>query len=180
MALTPEDGSGLTDADSYDTLANVDAYLALYGAGAGATWSALADAVKENHIRTATRYLDAQFGPASPGRRFKGVRTYQVQALAWPRARVKDADGYVVDSSGSDSIPQALKNTMAVLAEKSASEDLMPDQANPGSLSSKRVKVGSLEVEKGFVGGSRLAKFYRLAEGMLAPLLEPAGELRRA
>lgn len=173
MALTVEDGSGLAAADAYDSITNIESYLTSMG-GPTATWVALStDAAKEPHVRKATRYLDAEYGS-----RWKGTKTYSTQALDWPRAWV-EAEGYAIDSSGSDAIPTALKQALAILADASASEDLMPDQANPGDIKRKRVKAGPVEQDVEYLSGLAQEKRYRLVENLLAPLLEPAGTLER-
>lgn len=174
MTLTVEDGSGLAAADAYDSVANVEAYLTLYG-GPSTAWNALSASDKEVHVRKATRYLDAVYAD-----RWKGVRANEGQALDWPRSGSYDSDGYLIDSTGSDSVPVALRQAMAELAQLSVGENLIPDQASPGAIKSKAVRVGPISRSTQYVSGLSQAKFYRLADSLLAPLLEPANRLYRA
>jgi hypothetical protein len=175
MALTVETGSGSSTADAYDTIANIETYLTSMG-GPSAAWSALVEATQEPHVRKATRYLDVQYG-----RRWKGRRTYDAQALDWPRTGVKDSDGFVVPSNSTDSIPTELKQALAILADTSAApEDLIPDQTSPGTIKSKRVKAGSVEQDIEYVGGLSQEKLYRVVDQLLEPLLDPVGALSRA
>lgn len=135
MALTVEDGSNVTDADAYISLADAEAY---YLAQYGVAWDAsISDDLKEAAIRRAARYLD--------GLRWKGVKTNRrSQSLAWPRYGVYDCDGNLVPS---DEIPVEVVRANALLAYYEA--------ANPGALDpnvsllslARREKVDVIEVE---------------------------------
>ncbi len=68
MSLVVEDGTGLSNADSYVALADVTAYLTKYASAATlAAWSAGASIDTERACRNATHYLDAQYGSRLPG-----------------------------------------------------------------------------------------------------------------
>ena len=60
MALVVEDGSGLSNADSYDSLTNLSAYHTAHGNPA--SWSAASETEKESAARQATQFLDGRFG----------------------------------------------------------------------------------------------------------------------
>lgn len=73
MALIVESGTGLSDADSYASIADATAYAAAHGL----TFPTV-EADQEIRLRRATQYLDAQYS-------YKGVESTYTQALAWPR-----------------------------------------------------------------------------------------------
>jgi len=78
MSLTVEDGTLVTGADSYVSLADADIYW--LANGDPAAWSALDDGDKEAKLRAAARYLnDGQRLP------FTGTLHAWDQALVWPR-----------------------------------------------------------------------------------------------
>ena len=133
MALTVEDGSNVTGADAYVSLADADAYYLAYN---GVAWPGT-DIEKESAIRRATRYLD--------GIRWKGIKASgRSQPLEWPRFGVYDCDGYVVPS---DEVPVEVVDACSLLSFYEA--------ANPGGLDpnvtltqiAKREKVDVIEVE---------------------------------
>lgn len=75
MSLVPENGTGLTNADSYVSVTEADAYFAASGIG---EWALAAEAEREVALRRATAYMDSRYS-------FRGERLRQMQALAWPR-----------------------------------------------------------------------------------------------
>ena len=74
MALVVEDGTGLSTAESYISVADADTYHSDRG---NALWTGT-DAVKEEALRQATEYLDATYD-------WKGSISLTTQALNWPR-----------------------------------------------------------------------------------------------
>src|SRR5437879_4001006 len=86
MALTliKEDGTGRTDANSYASAADGDAYYDghLYASA----WTAATTANKEKALVFATRLIDSQF-------QFNGYRVSDRQGLQWPRWKCPDPDG---------------------------------------------------------------------------------------
>src|SRR5437879_10832379 len=86
MALTliKEDGTGRTDANSYASAADGDAYYDghLYASA----WTAATTANKEKALVFATRLIDSQF-------QFSGYRVNDRQGLQWPRWKCPDPDG---------------------------------------------------------------------------------------
>ena len=85
MALTliKEDGTGRTDANSYATAAEADAYFEghLYASA----WTAATATTKASALVMATRLVDSQY-------QFNGFRAHDTQALQWPRERWPDPD----------------------------------------------------------------------------------------
>lgn len=156
---------GAADADSYATIAEADAW---HVARVNTAWAG-ADALKEGALRRATGWIDATYGS-----RFVGRPVYpRVQALAWPRVGVTDADGYDVPS---DAIPVEIKRaTMeAALRELVAPGSLAPDYVS--STAVVREKVGPLEVEyRNSSGASSVRPVLTVVDGILAPLLGRLG-----
>jgi hypothetical protein len=92
MALTliKEDGTGRTDANSYATTAEADAYFEahLYASA----WTAATATTKAAALVMATRLVDSQY-------QFHGYRAHDTQALQWPRERCPDPDRNLVTST---------------------------------------------------------------------------------
>lgn len=129
MALVTTSGSA--SADSYATQAEATAYLAIRTTGT--TWTALSSDVKDNYLRWAAIVLDTMD--------WRGARTAETQALAWPREDVSDPDGFAIED---DAIPTWLKRAQSEMAYQLVSNDWTQGQ---GPTYARRVKVGSLEVE---------------------------------
>ena len=97
MPLTVEDGTLVTGADTYVSLADANAFWT--DNGAPAAWTALTDAAKEGRLRAAARYL--QDGQRLP---FTGAPHAWDQALVWPRVGATSFGAAVPD----DAIPGAV------------------------------------------------------------------------
>lgn len=155
MALTVEDGTGLSTADAYASLTFVNTWHTAQG---NTTWTGT-DAAKEAAIRRATVVLS---GIAWPGIPVRG----RDQALAWPRGWVADRDGFAVSAT---SVPIEVQQANAALA--------LQELVDPGSLSPvviaaeavKRAKAGPVEVE--FSGSATGASASRPLLTQVADLL---------
>lgn len=153
MALTPEDGTGLPNADSYISVADADAYHAARG---NAAWAAFTTERKEQLLRQATDYM-AVYSSA-----WQGQRVSSTQALDWPRYGVY-ANGFPV---ASDIVPVPVQNACALLGLKAnASGGLTPDSKQ----AVKRKKVGPLEIE--YQDYSTATKRYGGIDSLLNPYL---------
>lgn len=171
MSLVTEDGSGLSNAESYASVPEADAYHAAQGNPAA--WSGAATPDKESALRQATSYLDGVYTG-----RWRGLRAHEAQALAWPRCEAIDDDGFLIAAA---SVPVKLKNATAELALKViGGASLFVDETTPGELSAKTLKVGAIEVSKTFVGGQGTQPSYPKAKSLLRSLLEPLGVRERA
>ena len=174
MSLIVEDGSGLSTAESYASVAEADAYHLVHGNPS--VWNALSTGEKEQNLRMATDYIDGKFATD-----FKGYRTYSAQALRWPRSGVADLDGYIFPANGTGSVPVRLKNATAILALRVASDTtLFLDQSN-GSVSSESVTVGAVSFSTSYSGAATGQKVYTEVEAMLVDLLGSSnGVMERA
>lgn len=88
MTIVVEDGTGKTNANSYVSVADADAYLAIK-IGQNSAWNALVTGTKESYLEWATTLLDQRT-------RWSGFKSVQASALAWPRTGVIDREGFSV------------------------------------------------------------------------------------
>lgn len=161
MALEVEDGSGKTNSESYLSVAEADAYFA--ARGNPTAWSGAATSAKEQYLREATEYVDAVYG-----RRWKGSLVKRDQALDWPRFGVDNDDGWILDS---DKIPESLKRATAEAALRRATDELIPDIDEPGTIQSESVSVGPISQSITYQGGREQVKKFRKIDLLLAELI---------
>lgn len=100
MALIVEDGTGLSNAESYTSVANADIYVAAYH-GANVLWDGATVANKEVAARQFTQYLDGTS-------RWKGLKEFSTQALDWPRVSAYDENNIAFDG-----VPVKLEQAIA-------------------------------------------------------------------
>lgn len=162
MALVVEDGTGLSTAESYVSVAAATARQAALG---NTTWATLTTAEMEQALRRATVRMEQTYRE-----QWKGNRHTVDQALSWPRNSVV-VDGFVVVDA--DVVPTDVANACADLALKAAAADLTPDLAQ-GVV---REKVGPIETE--YDRGSPQAKRYRAIDMLLAPYLKGGSGMAR-
>lgn len=154
MALILEDGTGLSNAESFASVAEATAYFA--GRGKADAWDAVDD--KEAALRNASDYI--QFTYAG---RWAGKRLTSAQALDWPRSGVYDEDSraYVSESI----VPRRVKNACIELALKSASGELVSDLGR--ETLSETVDVISVT----YAQGAPRQTQYAAVDAWLKPLL---------
>ncbi len=159
MAFTVETGTGITGANAYDSVVNIDTFHADQGM---TTWNDFTTPEKEQAIVRASFYIDKRFG-----RRFVGVRALKEQGLEWPRMSAFDQDGFLL--SGIDEVPRQLLKACAEYAVRAAVCGILapdpplpvpkqdpadmgtrPDQEETGQLTRHKEKVGPLEEDKWF------------------------------
>ena len=121
---------GTPTANSYASVAEADAYLAVRGDTS--TWTALTLPQQEAKLQWACIQLDTLY--------FTGIKTNLVQALEWPRFNVHDKNGYWLPGN---TIPQALKNAQAELAFQLIANDWTQGL---GPITQESMKVGSIEM----------------------------------
>jgi len=89
---------GAANADAYATLAEADAYIdTILNAGA---WATAVDADQERALKMARRLLDSYYT-------WLGTRTYEVQALDFPRLGLTRDNSWPVDST---TIPHEIRD----------------------------------------------------------------------
>lgn len=121
--------------NTYDTLANVNAYWELRG---NTDWEEADDDLKEPAIVKATDWLERNF-------RWRGSKLTAEQRLGWPRIEAYDDDDFVI---GETSAPWQVKEALAIVADlmRVGTYDLEGIMtSNKRSL--KRTKVDVIEVE---------------------------------
>lgn len=165
MSLVVETGSGSASSDAYISEADADTYIAAFTSST--TWAGSTTVVKELAIRNATQYLDGYYV-------WRGLAANEDQALVWPRINAVDDDNFTRSST---SIPIEVVNACAELAERAIGEILEGDLSAAGGIQSRKaVKVGPIEQDISFVGGSfRLQAQYPKVDGMLKGLVEGIG-----
>ena len=144
--IVVEDGTGLTNSNSYISEADFSTYADDRGITLTGDTAIL--------LITAMDYIEQQ--------PFQGSKYTEAQALVWPRINVV-VDGYTIDS---DEIPTLLKDALCEVA-------IGVDGGNNPLLnedrSTKREKVGDIEVE--YMDGARNYTYLKAAENKLSKLL---------
>jgi len=182
MAITVENGSGLTDSDSYVSVADADAYIGTYMRNSS-DWSGSSTAAREGYLKEATQILDVLYA-----RRWAGTRLKELQALAFPREGAYDHDGYTFDAT---IVPLKVKHATVELAWRALqvggedtttgdSTKLVPDTAVGGNISSEEVAAGSVRSKTTYVGGKTGTKYYKKVEMLLTGYVRPRGAIERA
>ena len=158
MSLIVEDGSVVTGAESYISVADASNYHTVRG---NTAWAALTtDALREAALRKATDYMRQAYRS-----RWQGYKVNEDQALDWPRYGV-EVEGYAVDS---DIVPTEVKNACAELALRASAADLNPDLTQGVA----REKVGQIEVE--YDKASPQFTRYKAIDALLSPYLKAGG-----
>jgi hypothetical protein len=158
MSLIVESGAGLTNAESYSSTAEVDAYNAARGNDA---WAALTTAQKEIACRKATDYMVQAYRGL-----WIGARTSDNQGLDWPRENAKKerslyGNGYYLNTE----IPKEVKSACAELSFRAITDNLMEDLTQQVSSEA----IGALSTT--YDTGSPQWKRYRAVDAILRPLL---------
>lgn len=132
MSLVIEDGTGVVTANAYATVAEVDDVLST---NLNALWNSLTDeTAREKLVVWATRVLDERV-------KWFGQKVFQTSGLAWPRAGVKDKEGFPIDDNV---VPKPVKVAVAVLCEHLLNGN--PDVVDT-ALNKKMIKVDVVELE---------------------------------
>jgi len=170
MAFVVETGAGLSNANSYLSVADADSYHTDHSGSSD--WSGASEADKQKALRLATQYLDITYRG-----RWRGAKDSSTQALAWPRSYAVDDDGYLIDC---DSLPQQLEDACAELALKVIEGDtLLEDFDEPGTVRSESVKIGPIEESKEYMGGKAPAKQYTIVGRLIRSLIESSDRVSR-
>lgn len=158
MTLIVEDGSIVTGAESYISVADASNYHTVRG---NTAWAALTtDALREAALRKATDFMRQVYRS-----RWQGYKVNEDQALDWPRYDV-EVEGYAVDS---DIVPTEVKNACAELALKASAAELNPDLTQ-GVLSEQ---VGPIAVTYDKSSPQRVR--YPAIDAILSPYLKAGG-----
>lgn len=153
MAFTVEDGSGVSGANSYVSVADADTY---HADRSNSGWTGT-DAVKQAALIEATDYVESRYRWAT------GVKSSSGNGLGWPRSGAVDVYGHNI---GAATVPEKVKQAVSYLALKALSADLNAslDRAK------KRTKVDAIEVE--YVEFSEQSTRYPYVDGLLSGLVD--------
>lgn len=136
--LIVEDGSVVTGANTYVSVADVDTYLADYGKTSDAWDSATADG-KASAVLRASQIMRARYGG-----QWRGEKTEKTQPMQWPRKDVRDYDG---DEYSNVVVPPEVRQCqMEISLLVIAGEAVINDKvAKPPQI--KRETVGPITTE---------------------------------
>lgn len=169
MSFVVETGAGLTNANSYISVADADTYVADHGNEA--VWTSATNAQKEAALRNATQYIDLKYGD-----KFKSCKTNinsgSRQALQFPRISVIDEDGYLYDD---DEIPECLKNAVVEAALRILAGDDLLGVLESATIQSESSTVGPLSESITYVGGKSPVKRYPKIYSLLKPITNDTG-----
>ena len=165
--LIVEDGDGIADANSYQTLAAITAYANLRQYGPFTAWG---NANESNQVAAAieaARYMDVRWS-------FDGYISYEntglgdPQTLKWPRTNSVDIDGIAWES---DEIPLQILNAHSEYAARaidattleavSLQSDLVTQDESGRFIERTREKLGPLESETRYSTSKRVHKWPR-------------------
>lgn len=161
MTLNVEDGSLVTNADSYISLEAARTYAASRGVSLSS-----GDATAETQLRKAFDFVESYRD------RFKGSKVSSSQMTQWPRVGVYIDNEYI----DSVTIPNELKYAQVQIAAAIES-GLDVNPTSDGTSFVKREKVGPIETEYSEAVATSGVPIVRRAEALLAPLLKSAGLL---
>lgn len=135
MALTPEDGTGVTGADSYISLQDALAYFTgrrLYSAG----WTSASTVDKEIALRQASLTLDNEFTWSGT------TPVSETQGLAWPFTDATDRKGNTVEG-----LPREIQYAACEVALYLLAQDRYSDQQGVG-IDTLKVDTISIKFDK--------------------------------
>lgn len=164
MALIVEDGTGLSNAEAFISVDDATTYLA--ARGSADAWDAIED--KEAALRLAADYMLQQYRM-----RWAGYRNSETQALDWPRQLCPNPDFSGYSYIANTVVPNDVKYANALLALKTASGDLLADQA-PFAVEKT---VGPLTVK--YAEHTNPATKYAAVEMLLAPYFVSSGNMAK-
>lgn len=163
MTFIVEDGTSVTDANSYGTIAGADTYFTDRGV---TTWTGI-DAEKQAALIKATDYIDTRFGSS-----VKGDAMEVDQSLVFPT----DYWGAV--------IPANLSKGTYEYALRSMSAALAPDPTIDASIIRTKRVVGPITTENEYSEGgagsvNNNLQPYPAADMLIAPLLRASNKVIR-
>lgn len=153
MTLLLEDGTGISDADAYVDVVDVDSYATNYGKTG---WSVLATPEKEVHIRRATQFIDNKYP-------FPGVPLTSTQGLFFPVQELR-IRGHSVEG-----LPRQLLDAVCELSIISVTTDLVNSVASR-AYTYRKVEVGDVKKTERFESENNQSVF-RSVELLLSPIL---------
>lgn len=161
--LVIEDGTGLSNAESYWAITDVDDYFTSIN---NPNWSPLSDEIKEPLLRLGSRNLDLLYGY-----QFNGKILNQTQALLFPRTSFTDANGFKITG-----IPLRLKQATAELSLLQFTFDVAGPSDGSGNIMEEWTRIGTLQDRTFYFSpSSPIAQQLRKITLLLNPLLVGSG-----
>lgn len=155
-----EDGTGLSTANSLMSIADADQITENYDNPSA--WSGATDAVKQNALRQATRYLNYKYI-------WDGYKTVSTQALQWPRVQTYDEDLLLIEN---DTIPERVKEACAYLALQDVNDDiLVADFQDESRVKKTKDVIGPITEEREYVHGEDPDKQYTIVDLLVDPFI---------
>lgn len=153
MALIPETGAGLSNANSYQTLQEFKDYWLQGGSfGIVDVAASYTDAQIEAAMITSTRYMERQYS-------YKGsivTTSSPYQALAWPRQNVVDDEGREI---ASDEVPLQVKEAHSeysyIQLTNATNGGVQPSPSRDGVIKRQMDKLDVLETEVEYESGTQ-------------------------
>jgi hypothetical protein len=172
MTIIVEDGSAMSNSESYISVADADTYHTNMG---NHTWSSIQTVDKEAYLRRATQFMVGRYRNA-----WKGARVKPTQALDWPRIGVVIDDiagalgpqlrgSYGLYQLDYTTVPTEIKNACAELALRANIQALVKDQTQ--GIVSETVGPITIVYDK----DSPQQTEYVQVENMVRPFLASAG-----
>jgi hypothetical protein len=165
VAIVVEDGTGLSTANSYLSVADAK----VYWTDRGFVYSGYTDPQIAVALIQATDYIEARYGS-----RFFGVRLVASQALSFPRSYLYDLAGNAISG-----VPARLEAATAEYAQRALVAALAPDPVfddTGTTVMRKREKVGPIETDISYTGGGPSTfRPYPMADALLADYASAAG-----
>lgn len=154
MALVVEDGTGLSNADSYESLVNASSYATSFGRTEFLALST--DALREVRLREATQFLDTFY-------EWPSRQLLVTQSLQFPRETLS------LEGRDITGIPVQIKTACKELATFPGLPSLVPD-ADLSKYVYRSVKVEGLAKQERF-RDRVIPRHYWVVEGLLRGLM---------
>ncbi len=172
MALIVEDGTIVTGAESYESVANCDTYWAARASDPlFAAWDAGTTAGQEEALRVSTQEVDAENESL-----WKGDKSTASQSLDWPRFNAFDSSGHAWESN---EIPTELTSYLCERAARymdNIATGMIPDVDAPsGGIQRERIKAGPVELDTTYAGSASPVKSYFKLDVLLNSLIQGGG-----
>lgn len=162
MAFQAEDGTGLTDSNSYIAVALADIH---HTDRENTQWTDMTTGEKEAALIRATDYIEKRFG-----RKFLGRRQNRTQALEWPRVDAEDRDGFLLTGVAVDAIPRQLQKACSEYALRAFIYNVLSPDVPPA--------VPSQDLQTGGSRGSQGASGAIIREQFKVDVVEEEKEYR--
>ncbi len=145
MAMIVETGAGVANANSYTTVAFIQAYFD--DRGGNTAWDALDNDNKEYILIKATDYIEKRFSE-----KWLGDKNDNTNELSWPRHNVYDRHFRLLYTN--TEIPPELQKAVGEYAVRAITAALIADPATQGlEVEEVEKKIGPIEKREKFMKG---------------------------